>query len=236
MHSKNLHESDNDEHLAARRILAVTEEELQRIVLDIHDGPVQYIFAALSQVKLVQKQLEQGKTISQDALTHHLNQVDGLLGQSLQGIRHFLGTFRPPDFPRRSLADILQGLIIQHEMLTGCEITFFGYHQAIPSSLPVKIALYRICQEALSNSYRHSDTKEQCVRLSREDERVVLEICDKGRGFVPPPLTGQEATEREEHIGLRGMRDRIGLVGGQFELEAAPGAGVTIRVKAPIHE
>ena len=179
--------------------------------------------------------MAQDEPVSQDALTRRLSQVEGLLNQSLQEIRHFLGTFRPPDFSNRALADILQGLIIQHETLTGCEVTFTGCSEPLPASLPVKIALYRICQEALSNAHRHADTRQQHVRLCREASHIVLEIRDEGRGFVPPPLTGLEATEREEHIGLRGMRDRIGLVGGQFELETAPGKGATIRVRAPIH-
>lgn len=236
MCSQNHCEPDNNGQLAARRILAVTEEELQRIVLDIHDGPVQYIFAALSQVKVLQKRLEQNQSIPQETLSHHLNQVAGLLSESLNEIRHFLGTFRPPDFSNRALADILQGLIIQHEMLTGCEIAFSECTDPLPTSLPVKIALYRICQEALSNSYRHSNTTQQQVALNREENAIILEISDNGRGFDPPQLTGKGATEREEHIGLRGMRDRIELVGGYFELETAPGEGVMIRVRAPIHE
>jgi signal transduction histidine kinase len=59
---------------------------------------------------------------------------------------------------------------------------------------------------------------------------------DHGRGFTPPPLVGPEATERVEHIGLRGMRERISLVGGALALEAAPGAGTRIVVEVPADE
>ena len=52
------------QNLAARRILAVTEEELQRIILDIHDGPVQSLFAALTQINLIQKRRARGETVS----------------------------------------------------------------------------------------------------------------------------------------------------------------------------
>src|SRR5262245_1028496 len=129
-----------DEHLAARRILAVTEEELQRIILDIHDGPVQELFAALSQINLLQVRARQG-LVPPDVLVTMLNRVAGLLEGSLGEIKTSLGTFRPPEFARRSLLSVLEGLIIQHEELTGCKVDFDSDGETPAVSLPVKIAL-----------------------------------------------------------------------------------------------
>ncbi|MGB0385700.1 MAG: sensor histidine kinase [Ardenticatenaceae bacterium] len=217
--------SESEKNLAARRILAVTEEELQRIVLDIHDGPVQQMFAAQSQITLVRNRRKRGETIGADEYERLLERVSGLLGEALNEIRGFLGTFRPLDFPKRNLVDIIQGLILQHEIFTECQVSFTSNRRDLPTSFAVKIALYRICQEALSNAYRHSGVKEQQIRLDREGDMMVLQISDQGRGFEPPPLSGPYATEKAEHIGLRGMRDRIGLVGGEFELQSAPRQG-----------
>jgi len=225
-----------EKNLAARRILVVTEEELQRIVLDIHDGPVQQMFAGLSQITLVRNRRKRGEAITVDEYEQLFGRVFGLLEGALNEIRGFLGTFRPLEFPHRHLFDIIEGLLLQHEIFTECQITFTVGERDLPVSLPVKIALYRICQEALSNAYRHSGVNEQQVRLDREDNMIVLEISDQGRGFVPPPLSGPRATEKAEHIGLRGMRDRIGLVGGEFELQSAPGKGTRIIVKVAIDE
>ncbi len=225
-------EPEND--LASRRILAVTEEELSRIVLDIHDGPVQYLFAALSLLTRVQHQVEsRPDDPGCQALLPEVTRVSELVESSLHEIKNFLGTFRPPEFHRRSLASIVHGLIIQHEEWTGHTVDLtMG---AIPENvaLPVKIALYRILQEALSNAYRHSGANEQWVRLWSEKKYIYLEIVDKGRGFEPPPLDGPQATEREEHIGLRGMRDRVELLGGTLHLTSHPGQGTTITVKVP---
>lgn len=226
---------NNPERLAARRILAVTEEELQRIVLDVHDGPVQYVFAALSQVKVLQKQCQRDNLTAADC-DQQLGRIATILETALHDIRNFLGTFRPPDFPRRSIYDIIQGLIVQHESFTGCQVELVTDEQSLPASMPVKIALYRICQEALSNAYRHSGTTAQQVCLGREGNMIQLEVSDKGKGFAPPPLSGPEATERAEHIGLRGMRDRMGLVGGHFELHTAAGRGTKIVVRVPLDE
>lgn len=229
--------TNNEEQLAAQRILAVTEEELQRIVLDIHDGPVQQLFAARSQLSALQARRVHAEQLSEADYDLVLRRVTGLLDAALAEIRTFLGTFRPPDFAHRPLADIVQGLLIQHEELTGCEVDYLPPKRPLPTlSLPKKIALYRICQEALANAYHHAGTTQQWLRLNADEQYVTLEVWDKGQGFEPPPLVGPEATEREEHIGLRGMRDRVALVGGIFALYSSPNKGTRITVSIPIEE
>ncbi|HID51145.1 MAG TPA: sensor histidine kinase [Anaerolineae bacterium] len=228
--------SAEEKELAARRILAVTEEELQQIVLDIHDGLVQQLFAAQTQVSAIRARRAAGQTVTEAEWDAHLEQLTAVLGQSLQEIREFLGAFRSPSFAQRDLADIIRGLARQHEAFTGCEVTLAIDDRPLPASLPVKIALYRICQEALSNAFRHGRTRQQWVSLTRENNWIRLEVQDKGQGFQPPPLAGDNATEREEHIGLRGMRDRVGLIGGQFRLDSAPGKGTRVIVRTPCDE
>jgi signal transduction histidine kinase len=222
-----------DEHLAARRMLAVTEEELRRIVLDIHDGPVQYLFAGLSQLSLMQGRRARAEGISDEEWDQHLARLSAILSEALHEIRNFLGTFRPPEFARRQLPEIIEGLIVQHEAFTGCEVELVVHFPAVLVTMPVKIAIYRICQEALANAYRHSGSQQQMVKLGYDEGLIVLEVDDDGRGFVPPPLVGPDATEREEHIGLRGMRDRVGLLGGEFELYSEPGQGTRVVVRIP---
>lgn len=225
----------NESDLASRRILSVTEEELSRIVLDIHDGPVQYLFASLSLLASLQNECESQTSADTAELLPRLNRISQMVESSLHEIKSFLGTFRPPEFHKRSLLSIVEGLVIQHEQWT--ENTVELQTESMPDdvSLPVKIALYRILQEALSNGYRHAKVDRHWVRLWCEDDLICLEVIDKGRGFEPPPLEGPKATEREEHIGLRGMRDRVELLRGEFHLDSHPGKGTQIIVKVPAY-
>lgn len=225
----------SDEHLAARRILSVTEEELQQIILNIHDGPVQKLFAALSQLNVMQRRVSAGEAQTDDWQTC-LTRVSGLIESSLAEIKTSLGVFRPPEFARRDLLSVLEGLIMQHEEFTGCRVDFESSGETPPVSLPIKIALYRILQEALSNVNRHAGVESARVILKNEKQNVRLEVIDEGRGFAPPPLTGPEGTERSEHIGLRGMRERVSLVGGTFAVESAVGKGTHITVEVPCDE
>lgn len=218
---------------ASRRILAVTEEELQRVILDIHDGPVQKLFAASSQLEMMDSRLAFIPDEMRAPVEASLARVAALVQTSLDEIKTTLGVMRPPEFRRRPLVSVLQGLIIQHQALTGTLVEWSVEGAPPPVSLPAKIALYRILQEALSNAYRHAKADRLDVRLSGGNGWVMLEIIDNGRGFDPPPLEGPAGTEREEHIGLRGMRDRAELVGGQFRLTSERGHGTRVQVRVP---
>ena len=226
---------EQESQLASRRILAVTEEELSRIVLDIHDGPVQYLFASLSLLAQMRQQISTSQQNSEELLPT-LDRAAGLVEQALHEIKSFLGTFRPPEFHRRSLASIVEGVVIQHEEWTGNTVHLEIAAPVVEVALPIKIALYRIVQEALSNAFRHAGVTEQWVNIICDEANVTLQIRDNGRGFEPPPLDGPQATEREEHIGLRGMRDRVKLLGGTFKLVSQPGQGTAITVKIPNRE
>lgn len=216
------------EQQASRRLLHVQEQELCRIVLDIHDGPVQEIFAALSQIQLL---LRAGR-LSQTA-RRRLEQAAELLERALTEIRTFIGAFRPPEFETRPLLAMVHGLILQHEVLTGHEV-HLEVEGALPTPpLPVKIALYRLLQEALNNATRYSGVTRYTVRLRGEPQGLWLEVRDEGRGFAPEFYLANPSPEAMRHFGLRGMRDRAELLGGRFEIESAPGQGTSIRVWLP---
>ena len=216
--------------MQAHSILSITEEELSRIVLDIHDGPVQYQFTALSLLAEIQNEVQQ--TQPRSDLAPRLAQVAMLLESSLYEIRSFLGAFRPPEFRKRSLISIFEGLIFQHEEWTHNTVEFVAEHVPAEVMLPVKIALYRILQEALSNTYRHAGVEEYTVRVWGDDGDICLTVTDEGCGFDPAQLA-QKLDENTQHIGLRGMKERVALLGGAFHLTSQPGQGTRLFIRVP---
>ncbi len=225
----------SDQDLVARRILAVTEEEFQRLILDIHDGPVQKLFAVLSHLTLLRSWLEQNSFTPEQVLPVVQRSIR-LLEDSLKDIRDLLSTFRSPEFAASTVRELVENVIVQHETLTSHTVTLETASFLPEISLPVKIAFHRILQEALSNVRRHAGVSHAQVKVYVQGKWLVLEVCDQGRGFMPPSLEGPEATEKPEHIGLRGMRDRAVLVGGEFSVESQPGKGTCVRVRFPIYE
>jgi len=95
-----------------------------------------------------------------------------------------------------------------------------------------ELALFRALQETLSNVARHAGARAVRVKCS-VDGMLVLEITDDGRGL--PAGFDISAMEREGHLGLAGMRERIAALGGRVDVTgASPGAGVTVRIELPL--
>lgn len=93
-----------------------------------------------------------------------------------------------------------------------------------PLSPAVEQCVYRVAQEALENVARHAMAQRVRVDLAVEGRRVVLTVTDDGRGF------DVAAAQAEDHLGLRGMRERAELVGGALEVTSTAGEGVTVRL------
>jgi len=219
---------------AGRRILAVTEEELQRIILDIHDGPVQKLFVVNSRLAVLEARLAEQPPELRDLLVPEVARTAELVSGALQEIKTTLSAFRPAAFQQRGLPAVLHGLAMQHEANTGNRVELLIEGELPHVGLPVKIALYRVLQEALANAFRHAGVDHQEVRLRHVNGWLELEVHDHGKGFSPPQLEGPEATEREEHIGLRGMRERAHLVGGTLRVDSRPGRGTVVMLKVPV--
>ena len=221
---------DAEARAASRRLLATSERELQRIVLDMHDGPVQDIFAALSQLQALDR------TLAGDAAAgERVRRAVGLLERALGEIRNFIGAFRPPGFERRALGEIVEGLTVQHETLTNQAVEFEIREDLGDCALPTKIAIYRILQEGLANGHRHSGASRQRVSVERRGKAIALTVSDDGRGFDPQRVLASEEDVGVEggHFGLRGIQDRVAMLGGTFALDSAPGRGTSLTVTLP---
>jgi signal transduction histidine kinase len=94
--------------------------------------------------------------------------------------------------------------------------------------LSVKITVYRLLQESLTNSWRHAPGGAPLVQVQKIDDQVMVTITDHGAGFDPhaPAVAGR--------LGLTFMRERVRLLGGVFEIDSAPGHGTCIRARLPL--
>jgi signal transduction histidine kinase len=221
----------DDARAASRRLLATSERELQRIVLDMHDGPVQDIFAALSQLQVLERALAGDPGSAQRA-----EKAVRLLERALEEIRNFIGAFRPPGFERRALGEIIEDLAVQHETLTDQTVELELPEALGDCALPTKIAIYRVLQEALANGHRHSGASRQRVRVLRRVGAIVLTVSDDGRGFDPEQVLASEEDVGVEggHFGLRGIQDRVQMLGGTLKIDSAPGRGTSLTIALPV--
>jgi signal transduction histidine kinase len=196
----------------------------------MHDGPVQDVFAAVSHLQVLQRDLADRPELARRAA-----QAVQLLERALGEVRTLIGVFRPPGFERRDLGAILEGLTVQHEAMTDQPVELTMDAGLGDCALPTKIALYRILQEALANGFRHARATRQTVSVERTADSVQLTVTDNGQGFeAPGVLKAEEGVGVEGgHFGLRGIQDRVAMLGGTFVLDSTPGQGTVLRVVVP---
>jgi signal transduction histidine kinase len=91
----------------------------------------------------------------------------------------------------------------------------------------VETALYRIAQEGLTNIVKHAGAGRVSIVLTQKERAVIVVVEDDGVGFDP-------AAADEEGLGIVGMRERVGLVGGRLFIESTTGAGTTLVAEVPL--
>ena len=108
-----------------------------------------------------------------------------------------------------------------------------GVAENLPDS--VKTCVYRVVQEALHNSEKHSGATRVKVSVRQSPDRLVAEIEDNGRGFqVDKQGRPSRGTGRSTGLGLLGIRERAGIAGGSLTIDSAPGRGTRIVLLIPV--
>lgn len=197
---------------AADRTTALNEAGLRRIGSDLHDGPAQTLALALLRLD----ELEGSEVVS-DAVA-----------SALADLRLIASGLRSPSFEPLSVAEVVQRGVREHEQRTGAKVGLRITGEGADVAVVVKIGLYRVLQEALSNAMRHAPGATVEVALAMDADEIRLEVADRGAGFDPSDI-------REGALGIAGMQERAQLLGGEFRIgrrEDGPGTRVTFLVPA----
>ena len=203
------------------------EQALHRLMQELHDGPTQDLSLALLRFDGLR---------SPDAARREENveTLEFAVRHAHSEIRNIMAGLRLPDIEHLGWAETVSKAIFEHELRTGSVVHFDSGAVESEPSPEQRIGVYRIVQEALSNATRHGERNEQWVTLKAADGNVEVTIRDEGHGF--------DVTSVEDHdglrarIGLRSMRERAELLGGDFEVRSAPGQGTTVTVYLPLRQ
>jgi signal transduction histidine kinase len=208
---------------AAARTAAVNERFLRRISAELHDGPVQDLALALLRMDdaLAAADLREGG---------HLTTIKRSLEHSLREIRSLAAGLGVPELDRLTPAEILRRVVRAHEQKTSTAVALAYDGLPQEATLPVKIILYRVVQEALRNAFHHAGGAGQQVNVRRLDAKLDIEVIDTGPGFNAALIN-----EFSDHLGLMGMRERVESIGGHFQIETGPGRGTRVSAQLPLH-
>jgi PAS domain S-box-containing protein len=208
-----------------RQLLDLHERDRQIAAYEIHDGFAQSLTAALCNFEayrqLQAQQPAQAKAVFDVGL--------GLLSKSIAEARRLIGGLRPPILDELGIVAALEYLVCEWREKSEAEIQFLQDVDFERLAPPLESALFRIVQEALGNACRHSGSKTVRVELFEKGPRILLRVCDWGRGF-------DTAAVQEGRFGLHNIRERVRLLGGQFSITTAAGQGTHLSVELPLIE
>jgi len=204
-------------------------EERNRLAREIHDTLAQGLAAAALQIQSADALLDANTERARKPLRRALS----LTQSNLEEARRSVLDLRAAPLEGRPLSGALRVLVERWEAETGKNARFGAVNGGHPLPPNVEAALYRVCGEALNNiarhAGRHAGAGRVTVRLVVTPEEVRLSVEDDGRGFDASEPPGN-------HHGLVGMRERVGMLGGDLEVTSAPGAGTRILATVPLEE
>jgi signal transduction histidine kinase len=201
------------------------EEERRRLSRELHDETAQ-VFSA---VKIELGVLREGAA---PETAKRLDRALDLIDTGIRSIRAVTNDLRPSLLDDLGLVPALRSLVSEFAERSGIgtDLTISG---ALPAlSKDAELALFRALQEALSNVARHAQAHTVAIQLATQQDAVVLSVHDDGRGF--PPGANPHDFERNGHMGLAGMRERIGALGGSIELAHGSDGGARLTVRMPL--
>ncbi len=205
---------------ASERLLTVQEDERRRIAKELHDG-VGQVLTALTLT------LDAATTAPRpEVATRRMQTARRLADTALAETRDLAHRMRPARLEERGLVGALRDLAGQ----SGFPVRVVADQPATDPRLlspTATVEVFRIVQEALSNAARHSGAPQAQVTLAQRDGRLTVVVSDDGHGF-------EVAGAREPGIGLAGMEERAGMLGGQLVIASQPGHGTRVTLDLPV--
>jgi signal transduction histidine kinase len=206
---------------ALARAVAAQEAERRRLALELHDETGQDLTSILLGLRAVED------AQSEEDRAEALAAVRELVVGAIHDVRRLAVELRPKALDDFGLAPALERLAETFSEQTGIEVSFETDlpDQRLRSEL--ETALYRIVQEGLTNVLKHARAEKVEVLVERRNGAIRAEIRDDGVGFRPEQI-------REEALGLSGIRERIALLNGRFDVRSGShGTGTTLTVEVP---
>jgi signal transduction histidine kinase len=205
-----------------RRLAEGREAERLHLARELHDGPIQDLYAI--HLQLGDSDIV-GIPSSFDGVTNRLLQV-------IHDLRDICTKLRPPALAYFGLEAAIQSLAnsfrkTHPEIDVDVEIKCNGNNR----SPQLELALFRIYQEALSNVSQHAGASQVKIRLHDNEEQLLLEIIDDGHGFEVPDRWIQLA--RKGHLGLLGASERAESIGGTLQISSGEESGTRLSVLTP---
>jgi signal transduction histidine kinase len=206
-----------------RQILEIAAHEQRRISHDLHDGLGQHLGGLAFKARVLQEALtEQGSPLASDAA-----ELVKLLGQGMSEARRLAYGLDPVDLESSGLIRAVSHLARETQRVFKVKCALVAPTVDPPLDSSTRVQLFRIAQEGIRNAIQHGHATHLHLEFRLAHHRLDFILRDDGKGFDP-------ARKADRGMGLRIMTYRARRLGGELEIESAPGSGTVIRCHVPL--
>lgn len=193
--------------------------ERGRLARDLHDAVSQTLFSASLIAEVLPNLWERNPEIA----AQKLEELRQLTRGALSEMRTLLLELRPAALAEMDLADLLRHLANAFTARARLPVELSVEGQVDPPA-EVKAVFYRVAQEALNNIVKHAAASQVSISLRREENEIVLQVRDNGRGFNPNQISPAS-------LGVGIMRERAEAIGARLDIQSQPGKGTVVTLK-----
>ena len=205
------------------KVVSAQEDERKRIARELHDDTSQSLAVLVMA-------LDAAVTALRAGIPPRLEEAKALAVRTIEEVHRMILDLRPSVLDDLGLQSAIRWYAERHLVSRGlsvrCELE--AEDRRFPAAF--ETALFRVCQEAMSNIARHAQAETVLVQLSEAEGVIRIEIEDDGRGFDP----GNVSHAERRHFGLMGIEERVEILGGKVRIISAPGQGTRIQLEVPL--
>lgn len=225
--SRLLDELREKEQLRGRllaQLITAQEDERRRIARELHDDTGQALTALVVNLDFLVRH-----DVDEKVLRQRLVDVRNMAEDALAEVRRVIHEMRPAVLDDLGLDAAIRWMVRRYE--TGdlnIEVQTTGLEERLPG--PLEITVFRLVQEACTNTVKHASAGHLKIRVERQDDHVIVEVKDDGKGIDPARM------RHGRGMGLANLRERVALAGGRLSVTSTRGKGTRIYAELPITE
>jgi PAS domain S-box-containing protein len=209
-----------------KQLVVSREKERLSLAQELHDEPLQELYGLMYQLSDFTKYIQEPEGLNE------LQSAQTVVGRLIDSLRGICRELRPPALApfglEGAIREYAERFQEEHPEIH-LDMDMMNDSQILPEH--VRLTLFRIVQQALSNIVRHAQATQVTIRFRFDSSQILLEVEDNGKGFAVPKRW--VSLVRDGHLGLAGAAERVETVDGKFHVDSAPGRGTTIQVVVP---
>ena len=216
-------EKERYQYKLSNYAIQAQEEERKRIARELHDGIGQALYSILVGLNVIgQEQLA-------EPTRQHVNELLHMTAKAMEEVKRMALELRPSALDDLGLLPALRSLMKRVEKSFGIQVELHVQGEKRRYSAAVETALYRIIQEAMTNTAKYARASKLGIMFEDREREIVVTVVDDGIGFDV-----EHAFHTGSGLGLFGMRERAQLLGGTLDIRSAPDDGTTLIVRIPL--